>query len=329
MDLSIVFLGTGGSVPTARRATACILVRRGGERLLFDCGEGAQRQMHRSTGLVQLDGIYLTHFHADHYLGIPGLLKTYDLQDRERPLRIYGPRGLVDLFKTIQRIVGRTRYPRRADRARRRRGRDARWLRDARLPGPPPGQGARLRARRAATGRAASTPRPRGGSASRRAPAFGALQRGEEVEGRDGTVRPLDVMSEPRLGRRVVLTGDSAPCLETAAAAEGATVLIHDGSFGDDQAERAAETGHSTAREAATLASEAGVGMLALVHVSSRYNVSDLVREAREVFPEAVAPRDFDLVEVPFPERGEPRLIHEGALERGPDRRAEPVPDSV
>ena len=160
-------------------------------------------------------------------------------------------------------------------------------------------------------------------------PAFGALQRGEEVEGRDGTVRPIDVMSEPRLGRRIVLTGDSAPCLETGAAAEGATVLIHDGSFGDDQVARAAETGHSTAREAATLAREAGVGMLALVHVSSRYNVSDLVREAREVFPEAVAPRDFDLVEVPFPERGEPRLIHEGALERGPDRRAEPAPDSV
>jgi ribonuclease Z len=111
MDLSVVFLGTGGSVPTARRATACVLVRRGGDRLLFDCGEGAQRQMHRSTGLVQLDEIYLTHFHADHYLGIPGLLKTYDLQDRERPLKIYGPPGLVDLFRTIQRIVGRTRYP--------------------------------------------------------------------------------------------------------------------------------------------------------------------------------------------------------------------------
>src|SRR3954465_13284621 len=85
MDLSVVFLGTGGSVPPARRATACLLVRLGGERVLFDCGEGAQRQMHRSTGLVQLDEIYLTHYHADHYLGLPGLLKTYDLQSRERP----------------------------------------------------------------------------------------------------------------------------------------------------------------------------------------------------------------------------------------------------
>ena len=94
MDLSVVFLGTGGSVPTARRATACLLARVGGERLLFDCGEGSQRQMHRSIGLVQVDEIYVTHYHADHYLGLPGLLKTYDLQARERPLRIVGPPGL-------------------------------------------------------------------------------------------------------------------------------------------------------------------------------------------------------------------------------------------
>ena len=111
MDLDVVFLGTGGSVPTARRATACVLVRRGGDRLLFDCGEGAQRQMQRSTGLVQVDEIYITHLHADHYLGLPGLLKTYDLQDRERPLRILGPPGLRDLFAALRRIFGRTRYP--------------------------------------------------------------------------------------------------------------------------------------------------------------------------------------------------------------------------
>src|SRR3954463_4237394 len=110
MDLSVVFLGTGGSVPTARRATACLLVRRGGDRLLFDCGEGAQRQMQRSTGLVQVDEIYITHLHADHYLGIPGLLKTYDLQGRERGLRIVGPPGLFELFKALRRIFGRLGY---------------------------------------------------------------------------------------------------------------------------------------------------------------------------------------------------------------------------
>src|SRR3954452_5360591 len=111
MDLSVVFLGTGGSVPTARRATACVLARVGGERLLFDCGEGTQRQMQRSLGLVQVDEIYLSHYHADHYLGLPGLLKTYDLMDRELPLTIYGPRGLHDLFTTLRRILGRTHYP--------------------------------------------------------------------------------------------------------------------------------------------------------------------------------------------------------------------------
>src|ERR671925_477822 len=104
MDLDVVFLGTGGSVPTARRAPACVLVRRGGERVVFDCGEGAQRQMQRSTGLVQLDEIYLTHLHADHYLGVPGLLKTYDLNGRERDLRVIGPPGLIDLFGALRRI---------------------------------------------------------------------------------------------------------------------------------------------------------------------------------------------------------------------------------
>src|SRR6201987_2388545 len=110
MDLEVIFLGTGGPVPTARRATASVLVSRGGERLLFDCGEGTQRQMQRSLGLVQVDEIYLTHFHADHVLGLPGLLKTYDLTDREAPLRIYGPRGLEELFGVFRPLIGRLGY---------------------------------------------------------------------------------------------------------------------------------------------------------------------------------------------------------------------------
>ena len=107
MDLSVAFLGTGGAVPSARRSTASLLVSRGGERLMFDCGEGTQRQLQKSLGLVQVDEIYLTHFHADHFLGLPGLLKTYDLTDREAPLTVYGPRGLQDLFKTLGRLIGR------------------------------------------------------------------------------------------------------------------------------------------------------------------------------------------------------------------------------
>src|SRR4051794_41679356 len=97
MDLAVTFLGTGGSVPSARRSTAAVLVSRGGERLLIDCGEGTQRQMQRSLGLVQLDEIYLTHFHADHVLGIPGLLKTYDLTDRRAALHVSLPAGAADV----------------------------------------------------------------------------------------------------------------------------------------------------------------------------------------------------------------------------------------
>src|ERR687897_3237425 len=110
MDLSVVFYGTGGSVPTARRATACVLIRAGGERVLIDCGEGAQRQMMHSTGLVQVDEILISHLHADHYLGLPGLLKTYDLLDREQPLRVVGPAGLGVLFDALRRIFGKLRY---------------------------------------------------------------------------------------------------------------------------------------------------------------------------------------------------------------------------
>src|SRR5947209_19067614 len=110
MDLSIFFAGTGGSIPTARRGLPAVLIRRGGDRILFDCGEGTQRQMVRSIGLLELDEIFLTHFHADHWLGLPGMLKTFDLRGRERPLRIYGPSGLRELVTFALRAAGRVRY---------------------------------------------------------------------------------------------------------------------------------------------------------------------------------------------------------------------------
>jgi len=134
-------------------------------------------------------------------------------------------------------------------------------------------------------------------------------------------------MGEPRSGRKLVITGDTAPCEMTRVAAHAAELLVHDGTFATEEAERAAETGHSTARQAAALAAEAEVRMLALVHVSSRYNVSAVLEEARGVFPNAFAPRDFDLVEVPFPERGEPKLVEGGAKVRSELRaEAEPAP---
>jgi ribonuclease Z len=326
MDLSVVFLGTGGSVPSARRATACVLIRAGGARVLIDCGEGAQRQMMRSTGLIQLDEIYLTHFHADHYLGLPGLLKTYDLQDRRAPLRIAGPPGLVGLFDALRRIFGKLRY-------------------EVELVELDPGEAVEhgefamrsfpVEHRMNAYGYAFVEPERPGRFDADRARElgvsdvrdFGRLQRGEPVSGEAGEVRPDQVMGEARAGRKIVVTGDTAPCEMTRVAAHAAELLVHDGTFALEEAARAAETGHSTARDAAELARDAEVRMLAIVHVSSRYNVRAVLDEARGIFPNTVAPRDFDLVEIPFPERGEPQLVEGGARERreGP---VEPVPQA-
>ena len=315
MDLSVAFLGTGGAVPSARRSTASLLVARGGERLLFDCGEGTQRQMQRSLGLVQVDEIYLTHFHADHFLGLPGLLKTYNLTERTTPLTIYGPRGLRDLFKTLQRIVGRLDF--KLELVELEPG-DSMALDGADLRTFPVVHSVRALGyalvEEDRPGRFDPATAKRLGV--KEGPAFAALQRGESVAGALGPVRPEDVMGERRAGRKVVITGDTAPCRATVEAARGAELLVHDASFAEEEAQRAADTGHSTVGQAAAVAREADVKMLALVHISSRYHVGKVVAEAREVFAPAIAPRDFDLVEVPFPERGEPKLVSNGTRER-------------
>ena len=289
---------------------------------MFDCGEGSQRQLHRSLGLVQLDEIYITHLHLDHFLGLPGLLKTYDLQSREAPLSIYGPPGLGELFANLRRLIGRTRYevsieelaPEQpvdhGDYAVRPFGVEHRMT----------AFGYRI-AERDRPGRFDKDAAQRLGVPE--GPGYSALQRGEEVQGADGVVRPEDVVGTTRAGRTIVISGDSAPCVATAEAAEGAELLIHDGSFAEEEAQRAAETGHSTAGQAAALGREAGVKMLALVHVSSRYNVGQVLEEARVELPGTIAPRDFDLVEIPFPERGDPLLVPNGARER----REAPQPD--
>ena len=312
MDLDVVFLGTGGSVPSARRNTAGVLVRRGGDRLLFDCGEGTQRQMQRSVGLIEVDDVFITHLHADHYLGLPGLIKSYEMQDRELPLVIHGPPGLVELFDSMARIIGRPRYP--IDLLELNRG-------EVVDRGDYVIEPFDVAHRIVANGYALIEHRRPGrfdpdaavGLGVDPGPAFGALQRGEEVAGADGPVRPEQVMGADRAGRKIVVTGDTAPCEETRIAAHGAELLIHDSSFASVEAERAAETAHSTARQAAEIAAAAEVGILALVHISSRHFVPEVLAEAREVFPGATAPRDFDLVEIPLPERGAPTLVEDGA----------------
>jgi ribonuclease Z len=315
VDLSVAFLGTGGAVPSARRNTASLLVARGGERLLFDCGEGTQRQMQRSLGLVQVDSVFFTHFHADHFLGLPGLLKTYDLTERERPLTVYGPRGLVDLFKSLARVIGRVKYELdlveiEPDDAVRLEGAEVRAfpvehsvrahgyvLEEAERPG-------------------RFDPNAAMALGVEEGPAFARLQRGEPVETAKGTtVRPAEVMGEARPGRRLAITGDTAPCRATVEAARDAELLVHDASFAEEEAQRAADTGHSTVGQAAAVAREAGVKMLALVHISSRYHVGKVLEEAHEVFEPTVAPKDFDLIDLPFPERGAPKLVQNGTRE--------------
>jgi ribonuclease Z len=319
MDLAVTFLGTGGSVPSARRSTASVLMTRGGERLLFDCGEGTQRQMQRSLGLVQADEIYLTHFHADHVLGLPGLLKTYDLTDRQVPLRIYGPPGLTELFQVFSPLVGRLGYDldlvqlgpgdviehdgyevRPFEASHRNTRANGYTLVEAERPG------------RFDPAAAAAAGVPEG-------PAYAALPRGETVEGDSGPVAPHQVMGPSRPGRTVVLTGDTAPSPATVSAAADADLLVHDASFAEEESARAAETGHSTLAQAAGVAAEAHAKMLALVHISSRYHVGKVIEEAKEVFEPTVAPKDFDVIELPFAERGGPQLIPNGAVDRGGD----------
>lgn len=322
MDLDLVFLGTAGSTPTAQRAASATLVRRGGDRLLIDCAEGTQRQLLRSdVGLAELPEIFLTHLHADHYLGLPGMLKTFSLRGRDAPLTIYGPSGLRELVATLRRVFGRLTYPLElvelgvGDML----GRDGYAVRTFGVEHGVPALGYAVvedaRPGRFDLAAADGLGVPDG-------PARGALQRGEAVTLVDGSVvEPAQVLGETRAGRRVALTGDTGPAASVVEAVSGFDVLVHEATFCEDERDRARETGHSTAAEAAGVGRDAGVRLLALTHLSSRYGGRDVEEEACAVFPGAVVPRDFDTIEVPFPERGEPRLVHRGA--RVPRSRAE------
>jgi ribonuclease Z len=305
VDLDVMFIGTAASAPTSGRGLPATLVRRGGDQLLFDCGEGTQRQLLRSIGLTDLEEIFLTHYHADHILGLPGMLKTFGLRGRETPLTIYGPPGLRALFEALRPVIGGTGYEVRLVELEP----NAPLERDGYLVAPfevdhrvraygyvlveadRPGRFDEERARELGVAPG---------------PDFGRLQGGEAVSVNGREVLPEQVLGETRRGRKVVLTGDTAPADATRAIAHGADLLVHEATFTEEEAERAGETGHSTARGAAELAAAAAVAMLALTHISPRYPAEELRAEAREVFEPTIVPRDFDRVEIPFPERGAP-----------------------
>src|SRR5262245_31391614 len=304
-------------MPTPQRAPTALLVRRGGERLLFDCAEGTQRQLLVSAvGLIELREIFLTHYHADHYLGLPGMLKTFALRGRELPITIYGPPGLRELFGSLRRIFGRLTYeyelveiaagdvlPR-----------DGYMVNTFAVDHGVAAVGYALveeeRPGRFDVSVADALGVPPG-------PERGALQAGEEVNVPGGrVVRPEDVLGPPRPGRKLVLTGDTAPFDGVVEAAAAADLLVHEATFLEDERDRARDTAHSTAADAAGIARAAGVELLALTHISNRYSGRDAAEEARAVFPETVVARDFDIIELPFKERGTPQLVKGGAIHR-------------
>ncbi len=301
--LRVTFLGTGGAVPTTTRNPSSIMLNRNGELLLFDCGEGAQQQMMRAkTGMMALSSIFITHFHADHVLGIPGLLQTLSFHGREEPLDIYGPIWVEDFIQLVialgycklkfevrahSLIPGETLE------------KDDYFIETAKgmhsvpslayafVEKPRPGRFDRDRAVELGV--------PIG-------PLFSQLHNGENVEVDGNIIRPEDVVGESRPGRKIVYSGDTRPCDEVIEISRNADLLIHDGTLAEEKLEWAKESLHSTAREAAEVALEAGVSRLILTHISSRYSEdpSILLEEAKAVFEKVEVASDLFELEIPF-----------------------------
>ena len=306
--MRVTFLGTSGAVPTTQRNPSALMLAREGERLLFDCAEGTQRQMMRYGTGFDVSHIFLTHLHGDHVLGLPGLLQTWDFNDREAPVAIHTPSGTRQRIEGLVGATGdRPSYP-------------------VRIAQVDPGEVAldaaefEVRAidvdhRTNAVGYALVEDDRKGRFDREKAqeqlgippgPKYSRLHDGEAVEHDGRTIHPGEVVGPPRPGRRFVYTGDTRPTDAVVAAAEDADLLVHDATFAEDYAQRAKKTGHATAREAAAVANDAGAKRLALTHISTRYagNVGRLETEASEVFDgeRAFVADDGMQVEIPYPD---------------------------
>ncbi|AKQ69429.1 Ribonuclease Z [Myxococcus hansupus] len=303
--LKLTFLGTSAAQPTLHRNLSGLAVKAHADLLLFDCGEGSQRQMVRYGTGFTVDAVFFTHFHADHYLGIIGFLRTLGMTGRSEPMRLYGPPsakrvlqqavylGVESMSFPVEihelkdgDVVRRNGYTIHAIAADHRINALAYALVEDERPG------------RFNLEVARSLGVPEG-------PSFGKLQRGEAVTLEDGrTVKPEDVLGAARPGRRLVISGDTRPCPAVVKASRDADLLVHESTFSDDEQERAKETHHSTAREAARVAREAGARRLVLTHLSSRHDTdpSKLLAQAREEYegPVEVA---FDGLTVELPLR--------------------------
>jgi ribonuclease Z len=304
VSLSVLFLGTSASRPTVERGVSSLAVVREGETMLFDCGEGTQRQMMRYGVTFNFGDLLFTHFHSDHILGTIGLMRTMSLQDRTEPLRIWGPRGLAGLMKRADAFGGeRLTYPVTVTELAP--GEAVKRKDYAIVPYAVDHRGVaalgyalveEIRRGRFNPDLARTLGIPEG-------PLWGRIHKGEPITLDDGRViEPATLVGPTRPGRRVVLTGDTRPCAATIEAAQGADLLVHESTFADEEAARAVETGHSTAREAAQVALAANAARLALTHFSARYSrdPSDLEREARQVFANVAIARDGLTIDVPF-----------------------------
>ena len=301
--LSITFLGTGAATPTIDRNVSGLAVQREGETLLFDCGEGNQRQMMRYGVGFSFREIFFSHYHADHLLGVTGLLRTMGLQDRTAPVKLYGPRGAQRILgAAITLGIERNKFPidiveiKPGDRLARDEYEIVVFETEHRADTVGYALVEHTRLGRFNPDRARELGIPEG-------PLWGQLHKGATVTLPDGrTIGPADLVGAPRRGRTLVYSGDTRPHLSVIAAARGADLLVHEATFGGDEMERARETGHSTAAEAARVALDAGVRRLVLTHISSRYNrdAAELLAEARAVFPETVIARDGMTIDVPY-----------------------------
>ena len=301
--LSVTFLGTSAATPTIERNVAGLAVQREGETLLFDCGEGNQRQMMRFGVGFSFREIFFTHYHADHLLGVTGLLRTMGLQDRSAPVILYGPKGAQRVLgAAISLGIERNKFPidiveiKPGDRLARDDYEIVVFETEHRADTVGYALVEHTRLGRFNPDRARELGIPEG-------PFWGQLHKGKTITLPDGRiVGPAELVGSPRAGRRVVYTGDTRPHLSVIEASRGADLLVHEATFGGDEMERAQETGHSTAAEAARVALEAGARRLVLTHISSRYSrdAAELLAEARSVFPETVIARDGMTVDVPY-----------------------------
>lgn len=294
--MKIIFLGTGGSMPTKERALTSIAIRLNGEILLFDAGEGTQKQMtETNVSPMNLDTIFISHFHGDHFLGIPGLIQTMSLMNRERDLKIYGPPGTEDRITQLLKIpIYDLKF-------------------NVRLKDLKPGEKESFEGYSIETAETNHSipgiayaliederpgkfyPEKAKELGIEPGPKYSRLQKGETIELPDGQkIEPSQVMGPPRPGRKVVYADDTRPSKEIIKLSKKADVLIHDGTFGGELKEEAKIGGHSTVKDAAEIAKKAEVEKLILTHISPRYtNTPELEKQAQEIFPNSIFAKDF------------------------------------